>query len=79
MLFLLLTNILTQTPIEFEHFLINLDSGLKLRDADAFLQVRQPLHIVLVRHKRIAVYKLWYIVLLCHTIYSFIGSSNNYP
>lgn len=49
MLFLLLTNILTQTPIEFEHFLIHLDSGLKLRNADAFLQVRQPLHIVLVR------------------------------
>ena len=76
-LFLLFANVLAQTPIEFEHFRIYFDSRFKLCHAETFLQVRHPLHIVLVCHERIAIHKLRYVVLVCHNFYSFTGSSNS--
>ena len=38
-LLLLLTNVLAQTPIEFEHFRIHFDSCFELCNVEAFLQV----------------------------------------
>ena len=67
-LFLLLANVLAQTPVEFEHFRIHFDSSFKLCHAETFLQVRQSLHIVLVCHEGVAIHELRYIIFIFHII-----------
>ena len=47
-LFLLLTDVFPNTPIEFEHFFVYSNRCFQLSDANTLFQVRQPLNIVLV-------------------------------